>query len=152
MPLHPFSGYLCPLQTVWRDAPPSHGALPAAIEKDRCLLPLPDQEAFWIGVIIPRAWDRGMLTVEVVRADGGMLIMDHFVSSGAFVNPGIRRSDGEFDVLCRDSEPDPKGYCTRVGCVILEIPEHRRMMRNADRAASKNLRAGRGALSERRHG
>jgi hypothetical protein len=98
-----FQRYLCPSDKIVGDAPSSCGALPVAPEGDHYLLPLPDQEAFWVGVILPKEWDRGMLSFAAMHTDGGVVLSEQFTRPGMFVIPGIKRSDGQFDVFCRES-------------------------------------------------
>jgi GST-like protein len=54
----------------------------------------------------------------------------------------------QLDVLDKRLEPDPKDCCARAGCMILGVPKHRRVIRNVDQGASKDLRAEWRALSE----
>ena len=98
-----FQRYLCPSDKIVGDTPSSYGALPVAPEGDHYLLPLPDQEAFWVGVILPKDWDRGTLSFAAMHADGGVLVSEQFARPGMFAIPGIKRSDGQFDVFCRGS-------------------------------------------------
>jgi hypothetical protein len=126
-----FQRYPCPSDKIVGDAPSSYGALPVAPEGDHHLLPLPDQEAFWVGIILPKDWDRGTLSFVAMHADGGVLVSEQFIRPGMFVIPGIKRPDGQFDVFCRESVSelllagaggitrivvsDPRTFATRTG-------------------------------------
>jgi len=98
-----FQRYLCPSDKVVADAPSSHGALPVAPAGNHYLLPLPDQEAFWVGIVLPKDWDRGKLQFVAMHADGRVLVSEQFTRPGMFVVPGIKRSDGQFDVFRLES-------------------------------------------------
>jgi hypothetical protein len=96
-----FQRYQCPSDKIVREAPSSHGALPVAAEGDHYLLPLPSQEAFWAGVIVPKDWRHGTLSFAAMQDDGKVLVAEQFAQPGMFVIPGIKRSDGQFDVFCQ---------------------------------------------------
>ena len=97
-----FQRYRCPSDKIVREAPSSHGALPVAAEGYHYLLALPTQEAFWVGVIVPKDWRHGTLSFAM-QADGKILVAERFAQPGMFVVPGIKRSDGQFNVFCRES-------------------------------------------------
>jgi hypothetical protein len=98
-----FQRYQCPSERIVREAPSSHGALPVAAEGDHFLLALPFQEAFWVGVIVPKDWRRGTLSFAAMQADGKVLVFERFAQPGTFLVPGIPRADSQFDVFCRES-------------------------------------------------
>jgi hypothetical protein len=98
-----FQRYQCPSDKFVLEAPSSHGALPIAPEGDHYLLPLPDQEAFWVGIILPKDWNRRKLHFAAMHADGSVLVSEHFTRPGMFVVTGIKRSDGQFDVFRLES-------------------------------------------------
>jgi len=98
-----FQRYLCPSDKVVGDAPSSHGALPIAPERDHYVLPLPHQEAFWVGILLPNDWDHRTLHFAAMHADGRVLVSEQFTRSGMFVVPGIKRPDGQFEVFCPES-------------------------------------------------
>jgi len=98
-----FQRYRCPLDKIVREVPSSHGALPVAPEGDRFLLALPSGEAFWAGVIVPKDWGCDALSLAAVQPDGKVLMVDRSVRSGIWVFPGIKRTDGQFDVFWRES-------------------------------------------------
>jgi hypothetical protein len=64
------------------------------------LLPLADEEAFWIGVIIPRAPNPSAVILEVIDEDGNIAPVAR-VEGPTGVIPGIRRPDGTFQTFCR---------------------------------------------------
>jgi hypothetical protein len=64
------------------------------------LLPLADEEAFWIGVIIPPAPSPPTVVLEVIDQDGNIIPVER-IERPTNVIAGIRRSDGTFQTFCR---------------------------------------------------
>lgn len=98
-----FQRYLCPSNKVVGEAPPSHGALPIAPAGDHFVLPLPDQEAFWVGILLPKDWDHRELHFSAMHVDGRRLVSERFTRPGMFVVTGIKRPDGQSEVFCAES-------------------------------------------------
>jgi hypothetical protein len=94
-----FQRYLCPSSKMVLEAPSSYGALPVWPEGDHFLLALPLLEAFWVGVLLPKDWENGTMSIAIVNAGGMVVSVEHFAGPGLFVLPGIKRSDGQFDVF-----------------------------------------------------
>lgn len=84
-------------------APSSCGALPIAKVGERFVLALPDQEAFWIGVIIPGDWKHGEWRAAVLNAGGKLIEIERLAHPGIFVIPGLLRPDGGYDVFWRQA-------------------------------------------------
>jgi hypothetical protein len=96
-----FQRFARPVGDVVGRAPSSLGALPVAPGPSGFLLPLADDEAFWIGVIVPADPNPGALVLEVVFENGRTAPVTRLEKPGTVFIAGIGRSDGRFEAFCR---------------------------------------------------
>ena len=104
-----FQRYPKPLDGMPVGVPRSLGALPVALSDERCLLPLADREAFWIGVLHDGdAISR--ISFAAIDAAGRARPVREQRYAGRSVLRGIERSDGAVAPLC---PPDCVGLDVR---------------------------------------
>lgn len=82
-------------------APRSLGALPVAAGPTSFVLPLGDEEAFWLGVLAPEGSHDEALELEVARPQGSRVAVARVETAGNTAIPGLARPDGLFDVFRR---------------------------------------------------
>jgi hypothetical protein len=119
-----FQRFQRPADGIIQEAPPSLGALPVGEGSGReLLLPVADDEAFWLGVNTDR---EVALAVNVERQGGGMLdavsgrtwstrTPQTIVLSSFAIIAGIRRDDGTVWAFARDSDGDTAPACCAIG-------------------------------------
>ncbi|HEX7634193.1 MAG TPA: hypothetical protein VF427_02795 [Noviherbaspirillum sp.] len=100
-----FQRFALPPAGVVESAPSSLGALPVARmpEPDCFLLPVADDEAFWIGVIFPAATEMGALVLESFSPEGERTLMATVEPSRNAIIAGIVQPDGKIRTFCRRS-------------------------------------------------
>lgn len=96
-----FQRFARPRTGVVECAPSSLGALPVASTSAGFLLPVADDEAFWIGVICPAATVSGTLVLEAFSPEGGRIWVTALDPSRDTVIAGIVQAEGEFKTFCR---------------------------------------------------
>lgn len=97
-----FQRFATPADGIIDDLPRSLGALPvAAAGEGTLLVPLADDEAFWIGLSTPRAGTRAEISASVLLADGRVRREATILVTAASRLPGMRREDGRFDAFTR---------------------------------------------------
>lgn len=107
-----FQRFALPPAGVVEGAPSSLGALPVASASDCFLLPVADDEAFWIGVIFPAATEIGALVLEVFSPDGERTLRATVEPSRNAVIAGMVQPDGRTRTFCRRSVAE---FRVRVG-------------------------------------
>jgi hypothetical protein len=98
-----FQRFLRPAIRTVRKAPRSYGVLPVAAMGTNFMLALPEQEAFWLGVTVPSTWSGGAWNAAALNTAGKLVDLERISRPGTFVIPGMRRPNGEFEVLCREN-------------------------------------------------
>jgi hypothetical protein len=117
---YPTEGFVTALPTSW-------GALPFLLSTPRQLiLPSPDGEAFWIGLVPSPAGSQHLLRVLVSMADGGRIdaltgtpaddnqpstSVENLLTPPRHGIPGIFRSDGSWWAFARDTSDTPAPAC-----------------------------------------
>ena len=104
-----FQRFALPPTCVVEDVPSSLGALPVAWTPDCFLLPVADDEAFWIGVIFPAATDMGALVLESFSSDGERTLRATVEPARNAILAGIVRPDGKIKTFCRRSVAELRG-------------------------------------------
>jgi hypothetical protein len=98
-----FQRYSIPTGGVVSGAPRSLGALPIAVAPSGFLLPVGDDEAFWIGVIVPEVPHFDPLWVTALLPDETEVLIANVSGAQTRVLAGLIRADGQLNVFCRSS-------------------------------------------------
>ncbi len=98
-----FQRFALPRTGMVESAPPSLGALPVALTSACFLLPVADDEAFWIGVIFPAATDIGTLVLESISPNGERTLAATLKPSPHAIIAGIVQPNGKIKTFCRQS-------------------------------------------------
>jgi hypothetical protein len=105
-----FQRFATPACGIIDDLPRSLGALPVAAAGDGTLLvPLADDEAFWIGVSTLHPGARAEISASALLADGRVRAEATILVTGASRLPGMPREDGRFDAFTRAATPASPG-------------------------------------------
>lgn len=98
-----FQRYPLPAGAVIRRAPPSLGALPVALTPSGFLLPIDDDEAFWIGVVVPAPAPLNPFRISAILLDATEVVVASLSEPRTHVLAGMLRADDQFDAFCRGS-------------------------------------------------
>jgi hypothetical protein len=96
-----FQRFVRPDDNVIDAVPSSLGALPVAHCRGAFLLPLSQEEAFWVGVIFPASKPAKKLELTALHADGRSTPAATLDGPGAKFVPGLKRADGKSEAFSR---------------------------------------------------
>ena len=98
-----FQRFSRPVGDVVEGAPRSLGALPVGRAASGFLLPVADNEAFWIGAMLSRDPDPDSVTIMADRLTGGRVCVARLDRRQTTIIAGMIRPDGRFDIFSRHS-------------------------------------------------
>lgn len=98
-----FQRFSRPVGDVVERAPRSLGALPVGRAANGFLLPVADNEAFWIGAMLSRDSNPCSVTILADRLTGGRVPVARLDRPQTAIIAGIIRPDGRFDIFSRHS-------------------------------------------------
>ncbi|WP_160108108.1 hypothetical protein [Pseudomonas izuensis] len=129
-----FQRFIRPATDMIEHTPTSLGALPVAIDSQGVLiLPLADDESFWIGLMVYQA-PESILVEVAAEIEGGETVdvlcaspwhPDRHCTTNLLETPriaGIRRSDGKLDVFSRQTLNDGRRPCVRLRFYLRRTP------------------------------
>lgn len=96
-----FQRFVRPQANVIDSAPASLGCLPVAGTPTGFVLPVADEEAFWVGVELPAATSLNPFILDALRVNGQWISVTKFDRPQTSVIPGMSRADEKYDAFSR---------------------------------------------------
>src|ERR1043166_1999084 len=96
-----FQRFVRPDDNLVDAIPPSLGALPLAYCRGAFLLPLAEEEAFWVGVIFPTSKTAKSLELTALHSDRRRTPAATLQGPGTKFVDGLKRADGKSEALGR---------------------------------------------------